>query len=148
MPVRHTARLPVYTGQAARRAKRVRQTGNLCSADCPTRTILDHIASRWGSLVLVLLLERAHRFSELARRIGGVSEKMLAQTLRHLEADGFVARTVLPTKPPKVEYALTAFGRELASHVKALTNWIESNVLQVIQHRQCNQPERPVSGSL
>jgi DNA-binding HxlR family transcriptional regulator len=109
--------------------------GNLFVADCPTRMILDDVTSRWGSLVLVLLLESSYRFSELAYRIGGVSEKMLAQTLRALEEDGFVLRTVHATKPPKVEYSLTAFGREIAQRLQALSSFIEENVARVMTHR-------------
>ena len=111
------------------------QKGNLCVADCPTRAVLDHVTSRWGSLVVVLLLESSYRFSELAYRIGGVSEKMLAQTLRVLEEDGFVLRTVHATKPPKVEYSLTPFGRELAERMQALTSYVEANVGRVMAHR-------------
>ena len=91
---------------SARQTKR-KQKGDLYAADCPSREILDHIATRWSSLILVMLLEKTHRFSELARRIGGVSERMLAHSLHALEADGFVLRVVFPTKPPKVEYSLT-----------------------------------------
>jgi DNA-binding HxlR family transcriptional regulator len=109
--------------------------GNLYAADCPTRIVLDHVTSRWGSLVVVLLIENTYRFSELAYLIGGVSEKMLAQTLRVLEEDGFVLRKVLPTKPPRVEYSLTPFGRELAEHVRALTEFVQSNVGKVMAHR-------------
>ena len=76
--------------------------------------------SRWGSLVLVLLSERSYRFSELAYLIGGVSEKMFAQTLRRLEMNGFVRREVHATKPPKVEYSLSPLGCELAEHVRPL----------------------------
>jgi DNA-binding HxlR family transcriptional regulator len=110
--------------------------GNLFTSDCPTRDILDDVTSRWGSLVLVLLLESSYRFSELAYLIGGVSEKMLAQTLRVLEEDGFVLRTVHATKPPKVEYSLTPFGRELAERMQALTTFIESNIARVMTHRR------------
>lgn len=109
--------------------------GNLYAADCPTRSVLDNVTSRWGSLVVVLLLEETYRFSELAYRIGGVSEKMLAQTLRALEEDGFVLRQVYATKPPRVEYSLTPFGRELAERMKVLTSWVESNVGKVMTHR-------------
>jgi DNA-binding HxlR family transcriptional regulator len=109
--------------------------GNLFSPDCPTRDILDDVTSRWGSLVLVLLLKSSYRFSELAYLIGGVSEKMLAQTLRALEEDGFVLRTVHATKPPKVEYSLTPFGRELAERMQALTSYIERNIARVMTHR-------------
>jgi DNA-binding HxlR family transcriptional regulator len=110
--------------------------GNLFASACPTRNILDNVTSRWGSLVLVLLLESSYRFSELAYLIGGVSEKMLAQTLRALEEDGFVLRTVHATKPPKVEYSLTPFGRELAKRMQALTSYIEANVARVMAHRE------------
>ncbi len=112
-----------------------KQKGNLYAADCPTRAILDHIATRWSSLILVMLLEKTHRFSELARRIGGVSERMLAHSLQALEADGFVLRVVFPTKPPKVEYSLTPLGCELATHVQSLTQWVEANVSRVLDHR-------------
>ncbi len=119
----------------APRPKR-QQTGNLCAADCPSRIVLDHISTRWSSLILVMLLERTHRFSELTRRIGGVSERMLAHSLQALESDGFVLRVVYPTKPPKVEYSLTPLGRELAAHVQALTQWVENNVSRVLDYRE------------
>ncbi|CAN5710471.1 helix-turn-helix domain-containing protein [soil metagenome] len=109
--------------------------GNLFATNCPTRDVLDDVTSRWGPLVLVLLRESTYRFSELAYLIGGVSEKMLAQTLRALEEDGFVLRTVHATKPPKVEYSLTPFGQELAERMLALTLFIEKNVSQVMAHR-------------
>jgi DNA-binding HxlR family transcriptional regulator len=109
--------------------------GNLFAADCPTRSILDDVTSRWGSLVLVLLLDSGYRFSELAYLIGGVSEKMLAQTLRALEEDGFVLRTVHATKPPKVEYSLTPLGREMAERMQVLTSFIEKNIAKVMAHR-------------
>jgi len=110
--------------------------GNLFSSDCPTRIILDDVTSRWGSLVLVLLhKDGSYRFSELAYLIGGVSEKMLAQTLRALEQDGFVLRTVHATKPPKVEYSLTEMGGEVAERMLSLAAYIESNVGRVMAHR-------------
>ena len=109
--------------------------GNLLAADCPTRMILDTVTSRWGSLVLVLLLTSSYRFSELAYRIGGVSEKMLAQTLRALEEDGFVLRTVHATKPPKVEYSLTPLGRQVAERMEVLTSFIEKNAVRIMAHR-------------
>jgi DNA-binding HxlR family transcriptional regulator len=114
---------------------RIRQ-GNLYISDCPTRHILDDVTSRWGTLVLVLLLrENSYRFSELAYLIGGVSDKMLAQTLRLLEDDGFVLRTVHATKPPKVEYSLTSSGKEVAKRMQALTSYIETNAAQIMAHR-------------
>ena len=109
--------------------------GNLFAGECPTRIILNDVTSRWGSLVVVLLLERSYRFSELAYLIGGVSEKMLAQTLRALEEDGFVLRKVHETKPPKVEYSLTPFGRELGERLHALTSFVEQNVARAMASR-------------
>ena len=109
---------------------------NLHSADCPTRIILDDVMSRWGSLVIVLLQERSYRFSELAYLIGGVSEKMLAQTLRRLEMDGFVHREVHATKPPKVEYSLTPLGCELGEHVHALLSFVQKKASRVLKNRE------------
>jgi DNA-binding HxlR family transcriptional regulator len=119
--------------------------GNLYDASCPSRTVLDHVTSRWGSLVLILLLEGTRRFSELAREIGGVSEKMLAQTLQSLESDGFVHRKAYPTIPPKVEYSLTPLGEDVASHVRELTLWVESNVGEVMKRRERHTAEKSKS---
>src|SRR5580658_5972973 len=116
------------------KAERIRK-GNLFASDCPTRNVLNDVTSRWGSLVLVLLLESNYRFSELAYLIGGVSEKMLAQTLRALEEDGFVLRTVHATKPLKVEYSLTAFGRELGERLHALTMFVHRNAGRAMANR-------------
>lgn len=116
-----------------------RLKGNLRVAECPSRSVLDHVTSRWGSLVLLLLLEDVRRFSELARGIGGVSEKMLTQTLRTLEVDGLLLRTVYPTRPPKVEYRLTARGKGAARHIKSLTDWVEENTPEIVATRSMRQ---------
>ncbi|MFJ2708222.1 winged helix-turn-helix transcriptional regulator [Streptomyces sp. NPDC087428] len=92
---------------------------------CPSRVVLEHVTSRWGVLVLAALLERSFRFSELRREVGGVSEKMLSQTLRTLERDGFVDRDAKPVIPPRVDYTLTAMGREAAEQVWGLARWSE-----------------------
>jgi DNA-binding HxlR family transcriptional regulator len=84
--------------------------GDLFAAACPSRQILNHVTGRWGSLVLVALLEGTQRFSELRRRIDGVSERMLAQALQDLESDGFVSRHAHPVMPPRVDYSLTPMG--------------------------------------
>ncbi len=107
--------------------------GNLFAQQCPSRQILTHVTSRWGVLILVALLEGTHRFSELRRRIGGVSERMLSQTLQWLEADGFVTRTAYPVVPPRVEYSLTPLGREISEQVRQLTDWIEENLGRIRQ---------------
>ena len=95
---------------------------------CPSRLILEHVTSRWGVLVLVALLDRSYRFSELRRHIEGVSEKMLAQTLQTLERDGFVHRVAQPVIPPRVDYSLTPLGAEAATHVRSITEWVEAKV--------------------
>ena len=102
--------------------------GNLLHANCPSREFLKHITSRWGVLVLIVLEEGTHRFSQLRRRIDGVSERMLAQTLQWLEEDGLVDRMAYPVVPPHVEYSLTPLGREAAEKVRALADWIEMNM--------------------
>ncbi len=112
-----------------------RLDGDVFDSNCPARMVLDHVTSRWGVLVLAALLDRQLRFSELRRRIGGVSEKMLAQTLRTLEADGFVDRTVAPTKPPQVTYSLTPLGVEVAEHLTILLEWVNGRVPEIIAAR-------------
>lgn len=101
---------------------------NVFASECPSRQVLSHVTSRWGTLALVALLEGTQRFSALRRRIDGVSEKMLAQTLQILEADGFIHRQSLPVVPPHVEYSLTATGVEIALQVKGIVEWIERNL--------------------
>lgn len=110
--------------------------GDVLSADCPSREVLKHMTSRWGVLVLVILLGGMHRFSELRRKIGGVSEKMLSQTLQELEADGLVDRKSLPVVPPHVEYRLTPLGREAAEHLEVMVNWIEEKIPQIMLSRE------------
>jgi DNA-binding HxlR family transcriptional regulator len=93
------------------------------AADCPTRRILDRIGDRWTVLIVGVLGDGDARFSELRRRVGGVSQKMLTQTLRGLERDGLVRRTVHPEVPVRVEYALTEAGRTLLGPLRALQEW-------------------------
>jgi len=110
--------------------------GELFSPDCPSREVLQHVTSRWGVLLLVALMGGTHRFSDLRRKVGGVSEKMLAQTLKWLEADGFVHRKAYPTVPPHVEYTLTPLGVEVGRRVEALADWIEGNLPKVMSARR------------
>ena len=97
--------------------------GSPYRADCPTRRILDRIGDRWTVLVVGILSEGDSRFSQLSRRVEGVSQKMLTQTLRGLERDGLVRRTVHPDVPVRVEYALTDAGRTLCEPLRALQEW-------------------------
>ena len=93
-------------------------------ASCPTRVVLTHVTSRWGVLVLLALEPGGMRWGELRRTIEGVSEKMLASTLRTLEQDGIVSRVAQPTIPPRVDYSLTDSGAELAARLVPLMDWI------------------------
>lgn len=92
---------------------------------------LSRVGDKWSIMVVMELAEHAKRFSEVRRAIAGISHKMLAATLRGLECDGFVSRTVHPTKPPSVEYALTDLGEELLEPVKALGTWVINNVQRI-----------------
>jgi DNA-binding HxlR family transcriptional regulator len=109
--------------------------GDLNAANCPSRTVLDHVTSRWGMLLLIVLQDGTRRFGELRKLIGGVSEKMLAQSLGTLEADGFVDRRAYAEVPPRVEYTLTPMGHELAAHLETLGRWVEDNVGRVVAAR-------------
>jgi DNA-binding HxlR family transcriptional regulator len=106
------------------------------AARCPYRLVLEHVTSRWGVLVLIELLNRPHRFSELRRAIGRVSEKMLTQTLQTLERDGLVHRDAKPVIPPRVDYSLTALGREAAEQVQSLAQWTKERMAEVEQARR------------
>ena len=109
--------------------------GNLFAEQCPSREVLKHVTSRWGVLILVALREGTHRFSDLRRKIGGVSEKMLAQSLQALEQDGFLNRIAYPVVPPHVEYSLTPLGEQVSEKVAALADWIELNLPEVLAVR-------------
>lgn len=111
--------------------------GDLMAAACPSREVLKHVTSRWGVLVLLALEEgRTRRFGELRRAIGGVSERMLAQTLQWLEGDGMVERVAFAVVPPHVEYSLTPLGREAAEKVRVLADWIETNLPRISRVRK------------
>lgn len=105
--------------------------GDLMAAACPSRDVLKHLTSRWGVLVLIALQDGTLRFSDLRRRIGGISERMLAQTLQWLESDGIVARRDHGTVPPHVDYRLTPLGEEAAAQVRGLADWIEINLPRI-----------------
>ena len=122
--------------------------GDLSEPTCPSRIVLEHLTSRWGVLALIVLLQGTHRFSELRRRIGGVSEKMLAQTLQSLETDGFVVRVALPVIPPHVEYSLSPMGREVAEHISVLTSWIEKSMPRIAKARAHVAAKKAARGEL
>ncbi|MET1086381.1 MAG: helix-turn-helix domain-containing protein [Arthrobacter sp.] len=101
-------------------------------AGCPSRTVLDHITSKWGVLILLALSEGEQRWSELRRRAEGISEKMLAQTLKTLERDGLVSRKSQPVIPPRVDYSLTGRGYELSSLLVPLVAWAFDNAEEIV----------------
>jgi len=105
------------------------------NAACPTRAALDRIADKWTALIIGLLAERPHRFGELKRRIGGISQKMLTQTLRSLERDGLVLRQAFATVPVTVEYSLTPLGATLVAPVAAIRDWAEQHIELVLEAR-------------
>lgn len=104
------------------------ERGDLFALGCPSREVMKHVTSSWGVLVLIALQSGTHRFSELRRKVTGVSERMLAQTLQWLEGDGLVDRKSFPVVPPHVEYTLTPMGVEAAAKVASLADWIETNI--------------------
>ncbi|MDD0802768.1 helix-turn-helix domain-containing protein [Acinetobacter sp. Gutcm_16] len=110
--------------------------GQVLSTECPSREILEHLTSKWSVLVLRCLSDGVHRFSELKQRIEGVSEKMLSQTLKTLEHDGFILRTVYPVVPPKVEYQLTILGFQAAEKTMYLIGWIEKSLPEILESKE------------
>ena len=103
--------------------------------DCEVRQILDRIADKWSLLVIALLDRRRLRFTELRREIDGVSQRMLTVTLRQLERDGLVSRTVHPVVPPRVDYELTPLGASLHETIQALVTWTESHQREIAAAR-------------
>jgi DNA-binding HxlR family transcriptional regulator len=94
--------------------------------ECPVRQVLDQIGDKWSTLMLLALSEKAYRFGELRRMIPDISQRMLTQTLRDLQRNGLISRTVFPTNPPSVEYRLTPLGQSLLVPLNALVRWAES----------------------
>src|SRR5882724_9318862 len=109
--------------------------GSVMDAQCPSRLVLDRIADKWTALIIQVLANGAKRYAELQREIGGISQKMLTQTLRSLERDGLVQRKVHPVVPPKVEYSLTRLGRTLIEPLHALCRWSEKHLAELQANR-------------
>lgn len=103
--------------------------------DCPIRDVLDRIGDKWCTLVFHALADRKLRFSELRRAIPDLSQRMLAQTLRRLEQDGYLTRTVVPTVPPRVDYELTVMGRSLLERIDSLVDWAKTHHPQIREAR-------------
>ena len=109
---------------------------DILSPACPSRTVLRHVVDRWTPLVVTVLADGPSRFGELRSRVGGVTPKVLTQTLRSMERDGLVTRTQLPGVPPRVDYELTDLGRSLQAPIGALRTWIQDNSAQILAHRE------------
>ncbi|MEV7688708.1 winged helix-turn-helix transcriptional regulator [Streptomyces bungoensis] len=119
---------------------------NVFAKACPSRGTLEHVTGRWGGLTLGALYEGSLRFNELRRRVDGVSEKMLSQTLQALERDGLVHREAQPTNPPRVDYELTPLGRRVAERLLALIHCVEGAMDDVLTSRaayDARQPSQP-----
>ena len=125
--------MPTMT--AAQRRAAEKADYDVFLAECPSRQLLDRISDKWATLVLVGLQDGPQRYSELARRIAGVSQKMLTQTLRDLERDGLVARTVTPSVPVRTDYELTPLGGSLLETLRHLKEWAEAHMPDVDRAR-------------
>ncbi|QFZ20285.1 winged helix-turn-helix transcriptional regulator [Saccharothrix syringae] len=134
------------TTTAAQQRARQRQAYDAYLAECPARQLLNRIADKWVTLVLTALADGPRRYGELSRTIAGVSQKMLTQTLRGLERDGLLTRTVTASVPVRVDYELTALGRSLLPVVASIKAWAESHIEQVrsarVEYDQAG-PDRP-----
>ena len=108
---------------------------NLDFDNCPVRDLLNHIGGKWSTLLLQALAERPYRFGELRRMVPDISQRMLTQTLRDLQRDGYIHREVFPTKPPSVEYSMTPLGRSLYLPLSQVINWALDNHDAVKQAR-------------
>jgi len=121
--------MPTMT--AAQRRERARQAYNAYLAECPARQVLDAISDKWVTLVLSALADGPQRYSDLSRRIAGVSQKMLTQTLRQLERDGLLTRTITPAVPVRVDYQLTPLGKTILPVVAAIKHWSEAHIDEI-----------------
>ena len=143
VPVTSRSGVSVRTDAAERSSWAARLGGDaavfdfdILSPACPSRTVLRHVVDRWTPLVVTVLADGPSRFGELRARVGGVTPKVLTQTLRSMERDGLVTRTQLPGVPPRVDYELTDLGRSLQAPIDALRTWIHTHSAQILAHRE------------
>ena len=123
------------TTTAAQRREHERAAYNAYVAECPSRQVLDALSDKWVTLVLTALADAPRRYSELSRTIAGVSQKMLTQTLRMLERDGLLTRTITPSVPVRVDYELTPLGETILPVVGAIKHWSEAHIEQIHEAR-------------
>jgi DNA-binding HxlR family transcriptional regulator len=115
---------------------------DICNAECPSRRVLELLAEKWAMLVIYRLSQQPSRTAELRRQIGGVSEKMLIQTLRKLERHGLITRVDFGEVPPRVEYRLTKIGTSLARAVEGLERWVADNLIDVMKAQRSFDAKR------
>lgn len=130
------------TTTAAERRELAKIAYDAYLADCPSRQLLETLGDKWVVLVLTALADGPHRHSDLRRRIAGVSQKMLTQTLRRLERDGLLTRTVDATVPVTVTYTITSLGWSLFEVVRPLKTWAEANIVEVLSSRDAFDASR------
>ncbi|MEJ8311417.1 winged helix-turn-helix transcriptional regulator [Agrobacterium larrymoorei] len=118
---------PAATSAPAQSSAPLPDFANLDFDNCPVRDLLNHIGGKWSTLLLQALAERPYRFGELRRMVPDISQRMLTQTLRDLQRDGYIHREVFPTKPPSVEYSMTPLGRSLYLPLSQVINWALDN---------------------
>lgn len=119
---------------------------NVYASDCPTRQVLDLIADKWSTLIIHLLKAEPQRFAAIQRQIGGISQKMLTQTLRGLERNGLVKRTVFAQVPPRVEYELTSLGQTLGELITPIIHWSEGNIREIeIAQKRYDRQNTPIA---
>ncbi|MFI5530661.1 winged helix-turn-helix transcriptional regulator [Kitasatospora sp. NPDC051853] len=131
--------MPTMTAAQRRAAERARYDAYL--AECPARHLLERIGDKWVSLTVNALADGPLRYGELRTRMAGISEKMLTQTLRHLERDGLLTRTVTPTVPARVDYGLTGLGRSLLPVLRTLKDWADEHMPEVLAAREAHDRE-------
>lgn len=136
-----TSKLPITDSRFERW-----QTETALASACPVRDVLDHVASKWTTLILICLAARPQRFAAIGRALPDISKRMLTQSLRQLQRDGLIARQVFPTKPPSVEYRLTPLGQSMLAPLGALIDWAENNHAEIRRSR--SQYDAVESGSI
>ncbi|HEY1567390.1 MAG TPA: helix-turn-helix domain-containing protein [Solirubrobacteraceae bacterium] len=133
---------------AAQRRERARDEYNAYVAECPSRQVLNAISDKWVTLVLSALADGPQRYSDLARRVAGVSQKMLTQTLRQLERDGLLTRSITPTVPVRVDYELTELGKTILPVVAAIKQWSETHIAAIHAARRAYDGQPGECGAL
>jgi DNA-binding HxlR family transcriptional regulator len=132
---------PMPTRTAAQRRQQAKVEYDAFVASCPTRGLVDRLSDKWVTLLVCALADGPQRYSDLARRVAGVSQKMLTQTLRTLERDGLVTRVVTPSVPVRVDYELTPLGTNLLQLVSAIKHWAELHMDEVLAAREAYDAE-------